>query len=408
LAIYEPVSMSISDSTDAEASADNASERYVDCDSFQVSAHDHHFRFLAHGADRLNALLDLIGGANRSLQLLYFMFQDDGAGKTVLDALVAAAKRGVAVTLILDDFGTDAPDEFFEPLREAGGKVRWFEPRLGVRYLIRNHQKMTIADGHKVITGGFNISDNYFAPPKHNGWCDLGVQIEGPIVERFCAWFEGLEHWLDGASSQLRSMRKLVRDWDAGEGPVSMRLGGPGRSASKWAISVKRDMMSGERLDMAMAYFSPPFSFLRVIRRLAERGRVRIVMAGKSDNATTIAAARSFYRRLLSSGAALSEFQPCKLHMKLIVIDDVTYFGSGNFDQRSIRLNLELMVRVEDAGLAQQMRELIDHLGGAGETIDKAWLAREGGWLNRLRWKLGRVAVLGVDYTVTRSLTIEE
>jgi hypothetical protein len=54
------------------------------------------------------------------------------------------------------------------------------------------------------------------------------------------------------------------------------------------------------------------------------------------------------------------------------------------------------------------MRELIDHLGGAGETIDKAWLAREGGWLNRLRWKLGRVAVLGVDYTVTRSLTIEE
>ncbi len=50
------------------------------------------------------------------------------------------------------------------------------------------------------------------------------------------------------------------------------------------------------------------------------------------------------------------EYQPAKLHTKLLVFDDVVHIGSANFDFRSLYLNLEMMLRIEDAGFAEQMR----------------------------------------------------
>lgn len=337
--------------------------------------------------------------------MFYFMFQEDEAGERVLDALVAAAKRGVEVELMLDDFGTDAPGSFFDPLVEAGGRFDLFSPRLGVRYLIRNHQKMAIADRSRVMAGGFNVSKHYFAGPPDNGWCDLGVHIEGPITKKFCEWFDQLKGWINH-KSDFREIRRMVRDWDPSDEPVQLVIGGPGKSPSNWAVRVKQDMAHVDRLDMVMAYFSPPRSFRRIMSKLARRGSARIIMAGKSDNTTTIAAARSLYRSMLKAGIRIREFKPCKLHMKLIVVGDTAYFGSANFDHRSIRLNLELMVRVEDKGLADSLRKMIDHLEGASEKIDAQWLAEHATWYNRLRWRIGRFIVSGVDYTVTRRLNL--
>ncbi len=389
------------------ASYKGNSDAYRHAVSFEVDAQDHRFVFYPDGCERLERLIEHIDSAQECMQMFYFMFQDDDAGQRVLDALVAAAQRGVEVELMVDDFGTDAPASFFDPLLEAGGRFELFSPRLSVRYLIRNHQKMAIADRERVMAGGFNISDHYFADPPNNGWCDLGVYIEGPVTEKFCAWFDRLKEWIEDKSSDFRLIRHMVRDWDGGDGPVRLLVGGPGKSVGKWSVCTKYDMAQANRLDMVMAYFSPPRSFRQVMNRLAERGTARVIMAGKSDNATTIAAARSLYRRMLRSGVKVYEFQPCKLHMKLMIIGDVVYFGSANFDHRSIRLNLELMVRVEDAGLADRLRKMIDHMEEASEPITKDWLDTHATWYNRLRWKIGKFIVSGVDYTVTRRLNLK-
>src|SRR3546814_4526142 len=87
--------------------------------------------------------------------------------------------------------------------------------------------------------------------------------------------------------------------------------------------------------------------------------QVRIVTASLSDNSTTIAAARSLYSGLFRHRVRIFEYLPCELHMKLIVIDDIVYIGSANFDMRSLFINLELMLRIEDAGFAAQMREFV-------------------------------------------------
>lgn len=380
--------------------------RFRDADSFEITAQGHRLTFQPAGADRLAALKAHIESAQHSLSIMFYMFQQDDAGTVIRDALVAAARRGVEVHLIFDAFGSDARLSFFDPLIEAGGQLDVFQPRWSARYLIRNHQKFAIADDARVMTGGFNVSDHYFKPPEENGWCDLGVLIEGPVVERFVDWFAQLVLWVSDEGSQFRVIRRMLREWDSGDGPVQLVLGGPTRITSNWARRVTRDLYEGKRLDLVMAYFSPPGTIRRMIQRLSRRGQARLIMAGKSDNGATIGASRSLYSRLLGSGARIAEFEPCKLHTKLLVIDDVTYFGSANFDMRSIRLNLELMVRVEDAELARQVRGLIDHLEHSSKPVTLEWYRREATLFSRIRWRISWFLVSVLDYTVARRLNL--
>src|SRR3546814_10862546 len=55
-------------------------------------------------------------------------------------------------------------------------------PRLGRRYLLRNHQKVAIADASRAIIGGFNVEDEYFMPDHPESWHDYGVEVEGPSI----------------------------------------------------------------------------------------------------------------------------------------------------------------------------------------------------------------------------------
>ncbi len=389
-----------------ESDPDETFEGYRDADPFEIAARDHSFTFYPAGIDRLAALESLIAEAERSLHIFFYMFQPDEAGKLVRDALVAAAERGVAVHLIVDDFGSDAPRSFFETLVAAGGSFDLFSPRWNVRYLIRNHQKFVIADGKRVMTGGFNVSDHYFKPPEENGWCDLGALVEGPVVAQFRDWFVQLEGWVSSEGSQFRAIRAMVREWEPGEGPVQLVLGGPTRITSAWARRVKDDLAHGDRLDIVMAYFSPPRSIQQLLERLGRLGKARLVMAGKTDNGATIGASRALYSGLLGAGVSIAEFQPSKLHMKLMVIDDVTYFGSANMDMRSVRLNLELMLRVEDAALAARMRELIDYLEEYSTPVTREWYRQRAGWFNRMRWRISNWLVTVIDYSVTRRLNL--
>ncbi len=395
---------------DTDTAPAQTAPEYRDLDPFSLDAAGHSFRFYPHGQDRLTALIALIDGAQRSLQVFYYLFDSDRSGTAVRDALVAAATRGVAVELIVDDFGNDAGAEFFEPLTQAGGSFAIFAPKWGTRYLVRNHQKFAIADGGQVMTGGANVSDHYFDPPANNGWCDLSLIIEGPVVEQFIRWFGLLKDWVEGEAKgrthQLRALRDIVKDWDGGVagggGKVRLLVGGPLVRRGHWAWVFRKDLVGAKRLDTVSAYFSPPRSFRRQMRRVAKRGQVRMIMAGKSDIDAAIAMARLLYRKLLGAGATIYEFQPCKLHMKLLVVDDASYVGSANLDKRSFRINVELMVRIEDAGLAAKLRELIDHMQTASMPVTREWYAREATWLNRMRWRVAYWMSLA-DYRISRA-----
>ena len=256
------------------------------------------------------------------------------------------------------------------------------------------------------MIGGFNIADEYFAPPEVNGWNDLGVTVEGSAVEQFSRWFSALERWSADPKSTWLAISRMIREWAPGDGPVQLLIGGPTHALSSWAHAIRRDIDRGSRLDMMMAYFSPASRMSRRIGNLARRGDLRLVMAGKSDNNATLGATRTLYHYMLGRGAKVWEFMACKLHTKLIVVDDAVYLGSANFDMRSLYVNLELMLRIEDAALADRMRDFISQHLAASEEITPQLHKRRATLFNRIRWNLGWFLVAVVDYNVSRRLNL--
>jgi cardiolipin synthase len=342
---------------------------------------------LTEGPERLTALLALIDGARRSLRFLFYIWEEDASGVRVRDALVAAAKRGVRVSLIVDGLGAEAAANrrFFEPLRAAGGDVCVFVPRIGRRYLLRNHQKLALADDARVIVGGFNIEDAYFGTVADQAWRDLGLIVDGPAAGRLAGYFDALKAWTALPGAPLRKLSKLLRDWSEDSGPIRWLLGGPSRRLSPWARTVKHEIRHGERIDMIAAYFAPGPLMTRRLDHAARRTRLRIVVPAKTDHAIALLAARFTYRGLLRKGTELYEYRPTKLHTKLFVADDAVHIGSANFDMRSMFLNMELMLRVEDPAFAAHLRAYMDREVADSQQVTRALHRERSGWWARVK-----------------------
>ena len=380
---------------------------YRDPPPFELAAVGHDFAFYPGGAERWDALIALIDSAQTSIRMCFYIFAPDERGRAVIARLLAARERGVEVSLLIDSFGSkNAPDALFAPLRAAGARYCCFSPRWSVRYLVRNHQKMVIVDERQAMLGGFNVEHDYFAPPQENGWADLAFALTGPAVSELVRWYDLLERWTSQKRGAWKAIRRLVRAWRPGNSPVQLLLGGPTRGLSPWARSVSNDLIEGNRLDMIMAYFSPAVRLLARIGRIARKGETRLVLAAKSDNGATIGASRILYGPLLKRGARIWEFSPCKLHTKVIVLDDAVYLGSANFDMRSLYINLEIMLRIEDAALAERMREYVSQYIAASQPITRALHKERRTLANRLRWTLSWFLVTVVDYTVSRRLNL--
>ncbi|RHW18667.1 phosphatidylserine/phosphatidylglycerophosphate/cardiolipin synthase family protein [Sphingomonas gilva] len=360
-------------------------------------------RLLDTGPRRLEALIALIDGAERSLRVLFYIYTDDHAGRRVRDAMVAAQTRGVQVSLIVDGFGSEVggDDDFFRPLTDAGGELCRFLPRFGRRYLLRNHQKLALADEARVITGGFNVEDDYFGTPAEDAWRDLGVEIDGPAAGRIARYFDDLSAWARDDKARIRTLRRALKRASETSGGVRWLLGGPTRRLSPWAQALRADIRGAAQVDMIAAYFAPGPGLLRRIDRAR---RVRLITAAKSDNNATIAAARFTYAGLLRQGAKIFEFQPTKLHTKLYVIDDIVHIGSANFDMRSLFINLEIMVRIDDAAFAAHVRGYFEGEMAKSEAITAEVNRRRSGWWTRIRQFAAYLLIAVLDYNVSRRL----
>ena len=372
--------------------------------AFNVDGHSLH---LVHAPqDRLAAVMQLIAHAKSSVRMFSYMYGSDQTGQEVLAALIKAAERGVKVQLIIDSFGSNEnTHSFFDPLVSAGGQYHCFSSRKGLGYFVRNHQKILIADEQHALVGGYNITDYYFDRKGDVSWEDLGIIISGPEVAHLVEYYDELDRLSEDGRIAFLKMRQLIRSWQPGDGAVQWLLGGPTNRISPLGLNLKRALEKATRLDIVAAYFSPSQTILRRIASVAKRGKgSRLIMAGKTDNGATISAARSLYRYLLKRKARIYEFQTRPLHMKLFVVDDAVYIGSANLDVRSLFINMEIMVRIEDANFAAHMRTLIDQLVAQSEEQTRRLLRQRDGWWSRLKSGLAYFLVNSVDYSIGRRI----
>lgn len=359
---------------------------------------------ITEGPELFEALLALIDSAQTSLRLLYYILRPDSSGEAVRNALQRAVERGVKVGLLIDGFGSSTtPENFFTDLSKAGAMFCRFHPSIGRRYLLRNHQKLAMADDVRVLIGGFNVADDYFGRSADGAWRDIGLMIDGPATARLAPYYDALMDWSKTKGARMRDLRRLIHLHSETKGPLQWQYGAPTRRLSPWAASTARDLVQATNVEMIAAYFAPTGSILQRIARAADgKGRARLITAAKSDNGATIAAARFTYSRLLKRGVEIFEYRPTKLHSKLLVMDDLVHIGSSNFDIRSLYLNLELMLRVDDAEFAGLMRQYFEGEIGDCLPITPKLHAKRATLANRIKWALSFFLVTSADYTVTR------
>jgi cardiolipin synthase len=331
----------------------------------------------------------------------------DKTGAKVLKAIERAIERGVSVSLLVDGFGSaNCPADYFSGLENQGARVWRFNASFGRRYLLRNHQKLALADAEsakaRVMIGGFNIADDYFGTNEQGAWRDIGLIVEGAAAGRLAAYYDELIDWAMLKKARMWTLPHMIFKYSETSGKLQWQLGGPTAKLSPWGVSTCRDLVHTCDVEMIAAYFAPNFGMLRRIARIGKRGRARVVTAAKSDNFATVAAARFTYNRLLKRGVEVFEYVPTKLHSKLVVLDDIVHIGSSNLDIRSLYINMELMLRVDDREFAQMMRAYFEGELAQCKAITPAIHKRRASLLNRIRWALSFFLVTSLDYGVTR------
>ena len=253
-----------------------------------------------------------------------------------------------------------------------------------------------------------SFEDSYFGTPAEQAWRDLGLLVEGPAAQHITGYFDALSQWASQPRPPLRALRRALSRWSEPAGKTRWLFGGPTRRLSPWARAVKRDLERARRVDLIAGYFAPSPGMLRRLDRIALRGRLRIILASKNDHPAAINASRFTYAGLLRKGAEIYEYQPTKLHTKLFLIGDVVYIGSANYDIRSLFLNLEMMLRIDDKAFAAHVRGYMDGEVADSERITPALYKARTNWWTRVQQAAAFFVLTVLDFNVTRGLNANE
>ncbi len=169
----------------------------------------HRALILDSGTDALMARINLIRSATTSLDIQTYIFDEDDAGRLVLDELITAARRGVRVRLLMDQLSALRHAETLAALSglHANLQVRIYNPMLNrarisyPQYVLaaaccwrrlnqRMHNKLFLVDGAIGITGGRNYQDAYYDWDPEYNFRDRDVLLAGPVVREMSADFQ--------------------------------------------------------------------------------------------------------------------------------------------------------------------------------------------------------------------------
>jgi cardiolipin synthase len=320
---------------------------------------------LVNGNQIFPAMLGAIRSAKRSISLETYVFQDGEIARQFTEALAERAQAGVKVNVILDAQGTQKMgQQNLERLRNAGVEVAkyhsvfWPDPR---RYNNRTHRKLLIIDGKIGFVGGVGIADLWTGnadSPQH--WRDNHYKVIGPVVAQLQATF---------ATSWLKARGQVLHGADyfpplAPTGPYLAQAIRSGAHNENLDLMYLLAIASAQKtLRIENAYFLPDDLMRKELTEAAKRGvRVEVVVPGKKiDQKLVRLASRRHWPELIRAGVRIFEYQPTMVHVKLMIVDDIFIsVGSGNFDNRSIRLNDEANLDVLDRSFAAQQTRLFE------------------------------------------------
>ncbi|MBX7195918.1 MAG: cardiolipin synthase [Sandaracinaceae bacterium] len=303
-----------------------------------------------------DAIVEAIRAAKHHVHLEYYIFDGDAVGRRILDALAERAKAGVEVRVVLDGIGAySLSTAALEPLRKAGGDVAWFNPVSGFRPRLANfrtHRKIVIVDGTVAFTGGMNITgDHSVLSSGGRAWRDTHVRFRGPATRALQRVF--LEDWYfaSGKTPPVGEPYFVGVSHEGEHALVQIVSSGPDRDLyAIHQLFFGAITQAQKRVWITTPYFVPDDTTLDALVAAGLRGvDVRILVPRSSDNTIVDYAARSYFPELVRARVQIHEYQGRMLHAKTMVIDDtLAIVGTANFDNRSFRLNFEVVAAIDD------------------------------------------------------------
>jgi cardiolipin synthase len=377
---------------------------------------EHRARWLATVDEAYGEMERRIEAATRSIRLETYIMREEGPATWLCTALLRARARDVEVFMLIDAFGSEGlREQFMRPLVDARIQLRIFNPKRLLRLSFRNHRKLLTVDGEHAVLGGFNIAPEYAGDGVSHGWCDTGVTIHGPIVAELEHSFDQQYRLAPFTAHTLRKFRRatggtlLLRRRSARtvrSGPlpdVSVLASGPGMPQGVLRRRLRIDLFHARDVAIASAYFLPELAVRRLLyRTLRMGGRVRVLLAGRTDVPLAQRAAERLYRRLLARRVEIFEYQPQILHAKLLVMDDLVFVGSCNLDRRSLHINYELLLRLHWPELAADARRWFEHALAHSQAVNAREWKKKRSFMRRLRSRIAYLLLARIDPLVAR------
>src|SRR5258706_4231483 len=254
-------------------------------------------RLLVAGREVYGAMWAAIAAASAQVQLETYIWKPGQVANRFLELLLAAARRGVRVELLLDAFGADGlPAGYFAPLKAAGARISWFNPVRVLRYSFRNHRKLLVVDNHIAVVGGLNIADEYDGDGISTGWRDFAVQLRGEVVAELSPSFARMQQLARFSPRALRHFARARHRLAPTAGATQLLVSGPGTRSRRLRQALRADLRRANDVGVYAAYLLPPGRMRRALRAAARRGRVPIITGVRSDGALVQWAAERGYR----------------------------------------------------------------------------------------------------------------
>lgn len=336
-------------------------------------------RVLRDGPETFRAMFKAMNGAQKNINLEYFIFEDIQIdGQSLGNLLIKKRRQGVAINIIYDSFGSDnTPREFFERLKGHGIKLVEFNPlnpldaKSGYAINERDHRKILLVDGVTAIIGGVNLSTTYQpeSPGKSSGapgmssdfWRDTDLEIHGPAVADLQELF--MKHWSEQKGDPLPAHAYFPKIANKGDEILHIIGSTPDHEIPLYYVTLLSAIRNAQsKIWIMSAYFVPTHQEMEDLTDAARRGiDVRLLVPSRSDSDLSILMQHSHYHELLEAGVKIYECSQEILHSKVAVIDGVwSAVGSSNFDYRSVVFNDEVDVVVIGTKTGQQLEQMFE------------------------------------------------
>ncbi len=220
-----------------------------------------------------------------------------------------------------------------------------------------------IADGRVAYVGGLNVGDEYMGRhPRFGPWRDTHVEVRGPVVQAIQFAFLEDWYWATGEVPEL-DWTPLPAPDEANKSALCLASDPSDFTETCGLFFMHAINSARERIWIASPYFVPDTALIAALQLAALRGvDVRVMLPQKPDHKLVYLAGFSYIDEAEPSGVKFYRYLPGFMHHKVILVDDdLAAVGTANFDNRSIRLNFELMLVFADRPFVAAVANMLEN-----------------------------------------------